>query len=481
MGSYGLFGSSFYAGHSDDKLSASLNGEIQKNDGVRHIDSEGNKDENKFSTFNLNLAYKLTDKFELHAGASTTHTDIIYAGSMTQDEYNKNPTQQGSVDYGWGASPSSSTHQTYDSNVLSVGTTYYINDNLSLNADISQEKKESNYITYNSVYNYDYKSGKISLDYLSDAFSLVAGVDGFDGKMAKQSTTIELTKTNKAGFVMSEVYLDKLTLKAGYRYEKVEFDQKGGENKKDSLNGAEFGVNYSINKEQSIFANYSRSYQTASLDRLVSFFTGLYTGYVEPSKANNYTVGYNNITPNNKLKISLFYADLKNEIYYYADPTFMNSKNTNIDKSHKYGLDLYDKFLINEEFNVAMNYSYVQAIIDKEIENGENYAGKDLPGVSDHNLKATLSYLPNSNTTISLTQIYRSSAYAANDFNNNFTQKQEAYKSTDISIAYVTKGYEVFAKINNLFNQKNGLWIKDDAIYPVNFTTTAMAGFKLKF
>ncbi|MCD4668337.1 MAG: TonB-dependent receptor [Sulfurimonas sp.] len=481
MGSYGLFSSSFYAGHSDDKLSASLNGEIQKNDGVRHIDSEGNKDENKFSTFNLNLAYKLTDKFELHAGASTTHTDVIYAGSMTQDEYNKNPTQQGSVDYGWGASPSSSTHQTYDSNVLSVGTTYYINDNLSLNADISQEKKESNYITYNSVYNYDYKSGKISLDYLSDAFSLVAGVDGFDGKMAKQSTTIELTKTNKAGFVMSEVYLDKLTLKAGYRYEKTEFDQKDGENKKDSLNGAELGVNYSINKEQSIFANYSRSYQTASLDRLVSFFTGLYTGYVEPSKANNYTVGYNNITPNNKLKISLFYADLKNEIYYYADPTFMNSKNTNIDKSHKYGLDLYDKFLINEEFNVAMNYSYVQAIIDKEIENGENYAGKDLPGVSDHNLKATLSYLPNSNTTISLTQIYRSSAYAANDFNNNFTQKQEAYKSTDISIAYVTKGYEVFAKINNLFNQKNGLWIKDDAIYPVNFTTTAMAGFKLKF
>jgi iron complex outermembrane receptor protein len=53
--------------------------------------------------------------------------------------------------------------------------------------------------------------------------------------------------------------------------------------------------------------------------------------------------------------------------------------------------------------------------------------------------------------------------------------------TTDISATYAKKTWEVFAKINNLFNQKNGLWIKDDAIYPVNFTTTAIAGFKLKY
>ncbi len=53
--------------------------------------------------------------------------------------------------------------------------------------------------------------------------------------------------------------------------------------------------------------------------------------------------------------------------------------------------------------------------------------------------------------------------------------------TTDISITYAKKSWEVFAKINNIFNQSNGLWIKDDNIYPINFTTTAIAGFTLKY
>ena len=90
-------------------------------------------------------------------------------------------------------------------------------------------------------------------------------------------------------------------------------------------------------------------------------------------------------------------------------------------------------------------------------------------------------FLPNEFTTIALSHIYRSSAYASNDFNNNFSQKQDAFNSTNISATYAKKSWEVFAKINNLFNQKNAIWVADDAIYPVNFTTTATVGFKLKY
>lgn len=474
LGTYGTADGSFYAGSSDDTLSISVNGEMQKNDGIRSIDTDGNKDENKFSTFNLNLAYTPIQELELRLDASTTHTDVIYAGSLSEAEYESDPTQMGALNYG-------ATHQTYDSNALTLGTSYFINDNLTLNLDVSKEKKESNYLTYSSVYNYDYTSFKVSLDYDNDTMSITGGVDGFSGDVGKQSATLDLTKTNKAAYLMTHFYLNALTLKAGYRYEKVDFKEKGGESESDSLDGAELGANYLLSKESSVFANYSHSYQTASLDRLFSFFSGTYNGYVKPSEANNYEIGYNNITPTNKFKISLFYIDLKNEIYYYADPTYVNSKNTNIDKSHKYGLDLYDKYLINQKFSIALNYSYVEAIIDEESTNGEDYAGKDLPGVSNHNLKATVEYLANKHTTLSLTQIYRSDAYAANDFNNDFSQKQDAYMSTDISATYSKDNYEVFAKINNLFNQSNGLWIRDNAIYPVNFTTTAIAGLKLKF
>jgi len=470
MGNYGLADGSFYFGHHDDKLSINASGEAQKSDGIRDINSNEDKDANRFATGTFNVIYQALESLELRLGASATKTDVIYAGPISEQKYKDNPTQAGGY----------SVHQKYDSNVVNIGTTYFLKDSISFYVDASNEKKKSQYLgayPYTALYNYNsYNAG---LDYLSDFVSIKAGVNGFDGDVDIKTTS--LNKSNKAVYIMSEFYGSDFTLKAGYRYEKVDFKSNKDNNHKESLNGVELGVNYTLNKTSSLFGNYSHSYESASLDRLFSFSTGAFIGYVDPSQANNYTLGYNNIQKSNKFKVSAYYIDLKNEIYYYPGINWVGAKNTNIDKSHKYGLDLYDKYIINQEFNIALNYNYVQAIIDDEQENGDDYSGNKLPGVSDHNAKATLNYLPNEYATLSLTQIYRSEAYAANDFNNNFSQKQDAFYATDIAATYAKDNWEVFAKINNLFNQKNGLWIKDDTIYPVNFTRTAMAGFKLKY
>ncbi len=471
-GIYKTFDGSFYIGHTDDKLSFSVNGEAQSNGGIREIDSDGNRDKNKFSNFGFELAYTPTEALEFRLNGLTSDMDVIYAGSLTEDEYKDNVYQKGNANWG-------STHQKFSSDVIGAGVSYFITDSISLNIDGTHEKKKSNYITYNFIYHYDYSSYTANIDYSSNKFSIKVGLDNFDGNV-KRRNIIDLSKLNKAYFIMSEFYLSDFTLKAGYRYEEVIFEnEKNTDDKKDCLNGVELGINYQLDNIQSIFVNYSHSYQSASLDRLFSFSKGTYNGYVKPAVASNYSAGYNYISKSNKLKISAYYIDLKDEIYYYNHNGVR--RNTNIDKSHKYGLDLYDKYIINQQFNVMLNYNYVQAIIDDEKENGDDYSGNKLPGVSDHNVKATLNYLPTPHATISLTQVWRSEAYAANDFNNDFDQKQDAYNSTDISATYTKDNWEVFAKINNLFNQKNGLWISDDKIYPVNFTTTAMAGFKLKY
>jgi iron complex outermembrane receptor protein len=473
-GTYNTKDASFYLGSHSDTLSVSLSGEAQRNGGIRHIDANGAKDANSFATFNLALSYKPLSVLELRADAMTTSTDVIYAGYLTLDEYEANPTQMGATN--WGA-----THQTYTSNLLSLGSSYSFTDTLTLSLDVTKERKESHYLTYSSIYNYEYDSFKASLDYESERFSMSAGVDGFSGKLTKEGSILDLEKTNHAAFVMTQINQGDFSIKAGARYEQIDFTSATGDDADEGLYGAELGVNYLLNKEQSIFFNYAHSYENASLDRLFRFSTGAYIGYVKPSQANSFTLGYNNITPSNKLKISAFYVDLQDEIYYYADPTYVNSRNTNIDASHKYGLDFYDKYLLLESLSFVLNYNYVQAIIDKEVENGETYSKSHLPGVSDHTIKATLSYMPSDYATLALTQIYRSEAYAANDFANNFAQKQDAFTTTDLSATYAKDNWEVFAKINNLFNQKNGLWITDDAIYPINFTTTAIAGLKLKY
>lgn len=477
MGTHGTVDGSFYLGHSDEKLSISASGEAQKSDGGRNINSSGDRDESSLTTGTLNITYLPSDELELRAGASFARTDVIYAGYLSLDEYNNDPKQAGTTN--WGA-----TEQTFDTDAIGGGFSYYISDKTSFDFDANREEKQSNYITYTSVADYIYNSAKAAFNYESKNIAVVAGVESFEGERTAYAN--ETSKENIAGFVMSNFAFENHSIKAGARVEEVSYEYKDTTSSLQddhSLYGAELGYNYTFDKEKSVYVNYAHAYQAPDIDRFFEkdwFGNVSFNGFIDPMKIDSFTLGFNYIRANNKLKISLFYVDLEDEIYYYADPTWVNSKNTNIDKSHKYGLDIYDKWLVTDEFNVALNYNYVQAKIDEEIENGEDYSGNDLPGVSDHNIKATLSYLPNKNTTLALTQVYRSEAYAANDFNNNFAQKQEAYKSTDISITYTKDSLELFAKINNLFNQKNGLWVQDDAIYPLNFTTTAIAGFKLK-
>ncbi|ADN08143.1 TonB-dependent receptor [Sulfurimonas autotrophica] len=474
-GSYNTFDGTFNIGHIDDKLSYNLNGEAQKHGGIRYIDSNGNKDENKFSNFGFDVAYKALENLELRANGLTSDINVWYASSLTLDQYNEDPTQKSNSFY-------SGVHQKASSDVIGAGITYDINDALSLDIDYNHEYKTSNYITYSSEYKYSYNSADMALKYIKENFEVIAGGYLFDGD--RKGATNITGKKNQAAFVKTNIYLGASTLKAGYRYENVSYKYAptAGITLKqdDSLHGIELGYNYMLNKEQSLFLNYAKSYQAPNIDRFFNY-GGTFNQFIKPSKSDSYTLGYNIITKTNKLKISAYYINMHNEIYYYADPTFLNSKNTNLDKSHKYGFDVYDKYLLSQEISMVLNYNYVKAIIDDEIENGNNYSGNELPGVSNHNVKATLNYLPNKFATLALTEVYRSNAYAANDFNNNLTQKQEAYTSTDVSATYAKDNWEVFAKINNLFNQKNGLWIRDNAIYPVNFTTTAIIGFKLKY
>jgi iron complex outermembrane receptor protein len=484
-GTYGMMDASAYIGHSDDKLSFALSAEGRKNDGIRYINDSGEKDKSKLTNVNLDISYKVLDSLELKGGVNFSRTDVFYASSLTKAQYEKDPTQKSSNYY-------PATHQTYDSNLITLGASYYISDELTLNVDVSKEKKKSDYLTYTFKADYDYETAKANIEYDNDTFSMVAGVDAFNGLRLNHATRWSVSnntkKDNLAGYIMTKLSFDNLSFKAGYRYEKVEYEFKDATrlNKdKHSLNGAELGLNYTLDTQNSIFVNYAHSYQAPDIDRF--FNRGVFNNFIEPSKAHNYTLGFNQITKNNKFKISAYYIDLTNEIYYYKDtinswPNPSLSINTNIDESTKYGLDIYDKFIINDNFNVVLNYNYVKAKIDKEMgRNGENYANKELPGVPKHNVKATFSYLPNSYTTIAFTQTYRSDAYSANDFNNNATQKQEAYNTTDISATYAKDNWEVFAKINNLFNQKNALWVGDDNIYPTNFTTTAIAGLSLKY
>ena len=486
-GPYNTYDGAFRLGYGDDSMRLSASGETWHTAGTRHVDAAQNRDEQKLANGTFTLAVTPTDALELRLGAMLSRTDATYGGPMTEAEYHANPAQPGSG-YGYGPAP---VRQKYDSDAYTAGLTYDLTPHWSFNLDASIEKKKSNYLTYGSVYTYDYQSLKGTVDYQRDGFSMHLGGSFFDGERDSGATAYaianETTKKNTAAFALAQYRFGAHTVKAGYRYETVGYDYSDANNSLDdshTLSGIEAGYSYRIDAARSLFVSYAHAYQAPDLDRFFNKdFSGhvTFNGFIDPMTSDTVTVGYTALTAANRLKVSAYYAALKNEIYYYSDPAYIASKNTNIDRSHKWGIDLYDRWQVNEKLALSLHYTYVQAVIDEEKENGEDYGGNDLPGVSPHTVKAALTLTPTETTTFILSHTYRSETYALNDFSNDASQKQEAYNSTDVSFTYARKTYELFARVSNLFNRPNALWVQDDAVYPVNFTTTAYAGAKLKF
>ena len=437
-----------------------------------HGTRENNTNE-KDSNFNKNkkidILYFPVENLELRVGRSFSNMRTKYGGSLTLDEYKNNPNKANSF-----------TEQYFNSYVTTTGLTYDFNNNYSIDINYNDENKLSEYSTgWKSEY--DYRSLNTVFNIKKDDYKIALGVDGFDGNRVGSTNTT--TKENKAFFI-NGIYsiLDNISFNLGGRNEKVEYTYapNAGTTLNDSFNlqAYDVGINYVINENNSFFINYNRSFQAPDIDRF--FSNGNFNGFIQPAKVRNYTIGYNNIQPKNKLKISLFRSDLTNEIYYYNTGNWATSYNTNIDKSHKYGLEVFDKYLISDYFFTSLNYSYIIAKIDEENEGNGKYNGKNLPGVSKHNLTLNIGFDYNKYQGV-LSHTYRSKAYAANDFENNFTQKQESYNSTDLSLSYTYNQVEFFAKIQNLLDERNGLWIRDNSIYPINFERTYYAGMKVNF
>ena len=62
--------------------------------------------------------------------------------------------------------------------------------------------------------------------------------------------------------------------------------------------------------------------------------------------------------------------------------------------------------------------------------------------------------------------------------------KMESYHVTDFGANYTYKNYEFFAKVNNIFDEKNGVFASDGnsiGVNPVNFERTFMVGFNARF
>jgi len=482
LGNFGQKNSYLNAGLSEQYFDLSINLAHDSHDGYSKKDITGRNDAFTSNNQNLKLKIKPTDRLRFNVEATSSRNDVRYLNPLTPVQFRQDPRQNGGKAY---------THQSFDSDQWRIGAEYDLNSQFKITALHYQEDKFSEFVSDNpSSADSIYKGNDISVRYQNDSLSLIGGYQDFDGERKSKSnffgfsSSDNTTKKNQAFYISGEYQLDCLTLSAGWRDESVKYEfspilapfgATAADNKED-IDAFDIGANYRFNENLSAFANYNRAYQAPDIDRLFNF-SGGFNGFIEPAKAKTLNIGLNHISQKNRLKLTLFKTNLENEIYVV--PGIF--RNTNIDKSHKYGLEVQDFYQFNQDLSASIIYNYTRAIIDREDEGTGSFNNNDLPGVPKHSLVANLHYQFFDHAHLNLNHTWRSKAYAFNDFANNFAYKQDSFQSTNIALSYQIKNVTMFTTINNIFDQKNSIQVQDNAVYPVDFVRTWRVGMKADF
>jgi iron complex outermembrane receptor protein len=473
MGNYGALSSYINAGISEQHIDLSASLAHDSHAGFSKKDTNGDKDKFTNNTQNVKLKIKPTDSLRFNLEGTSARVNTYYVGSLSEDEFKKDPRQNSGNQY---------TEQDYDVDQWRAGVEYDITSKLKVSATHFREDKRSEFVNFFSESFYDYDSNDIALSYKGEEFNAIGGFQSFDG--VRKSTSNNTTKDNTAFFIQTEYrpnwISDALTVSVGARNEKVKYHYTStpGTQLSDTehLDAWDIGANYRFTDALTAFANYNQAYQAPDIDRFFTFF-GTFNAFIDPAKSKTFNLGINHTNSKNRLKVTAFHADLDDEIY--LDPaTFTN---TNIDSSHKYGLEIQDHFSFNDTLSAGLIYTYTRAIIDREKDFAGAADGNDLPGVPKHAVTANLNYKFLESGNLNLSHAWRDSTYAYNDFTNNATQKQGYYESTNVAVSYRYKKVQLFASVNNIFEHENSIQVRNDAIYPVDFVRTWRVGMKADF
>lgn len=487
LGSNSSRGVSTQVGMTSHGFSLSASADNTQSGGASQPDSTGNRDKSSKDNWRIEAGLKSDGGAKLNAYVGSTNIDARYVEPMTLVQWQQDPSQNPNRIYG---------HQKYVSELWGVDASIPLTNSVRLIAKMSDEHKRSEDLKWSTLADYKAQENELSIQYTSAGLNVALGHQQKNGQRYSPEgwSPANLTsKNSKAWFGQVNQKWESFSFMFGARQEAVfyEFKPATGDNlaQENKLSFREIGINYAYSKELSFFGTHSKSAQAPDIDRFfVTDFSGpvitSFNGFIQPVRTATLTAGLTHKTDQNKLKLSVFRANLENEIYLYRTGTgaFDPVINTNIDQSHKYGLSLQDSLTISPKFNLWMNYTYTKAVIDHENDGAGKYDGKDLPGVSRNSMVIGVSYKPTEKIKVNLSQTWRSKAYALNDFENNFTQRQLAYKSTDLMAQYeIQKRTEVYVAVSNLFNHSNGLWVKDNGIYPFDFSRTYKVGLRASF
>lgn len=475
-GSFGYRGGNLGAGLVGERVSLSASADYAASDGDADRDPSGQRNESASRALRGRLGVNLTPDLKLGLEGASARLDERYVEPLSLAEFRADPHQAGAV--------YAQVKRDVD-NWRATGA-WAFHPEWTLSAWHGREDKTVDNVKWSWKTAYDVVSDDLALAYRAGALDLTLGWQRHEG--CRDSIGDRTCKKNAGWYAAGQWRVDRTTLAAGLRREQVDYAYRpvagGALSAEERLRAWELGVNHRVDGRLSLFAHYNQAFQAPDIDRFFAydFGAGSYTfnGFIEPQTSRTLTLGLNHVTAGNRLKLALFRADLDDEIYYYSTGAW-SGYNTNLDKSHKFGLEIQDDWRISPAWSATLNYTFTRAVIDREDAAAGAYDGKDLPGVPRHGVVLGLTWRPDPARSLTLTHTWRDRAWAVGDFDNDNAQRQGSYQSTDLAYRRDGKSWGWFAGVRNLFARRNGVWVGDDAIYPVNVSRFFNLGLSGRF
>ncbi|MDA8755931.1 TonB-dependent receptor [Candidatus Pseudothioglobus singularis] len=495
-GNNGVSQTSASVGINDEKIDLNISLDNSKHDGFHKAATGGVKDKGKQTKSSIGGTYTTDGGTEISLDLYRTNSDIRYPNYLSDAQFEADPTGSGSG--------SRYTYRDAESSTTNLKVKRNWGENFEFTTNRSAIDKESrNFYSYSGVtvdnYKYDYKSNDYLLTYTNGDIKIDSGVNIFDGKRTVESTSVSsrntTSKENLGVFSQLQYFRNDSVFTVGARSEKVDYkyspDSGTALSGEYDLNAFDIGINTTLSPNTTIFTNYNHAFQAPLIDRFFISATWpatgqVFNGFVRPSKSRTFNIGLNHLTDNSKTKLTLYRSNIKDEMFLCksnaASDCGLYGDNLNLDKSHKQGLELQNKYVFSPKWSTGLNYAYTIAKIDSDDKGAGALNGKTNPMTSKHNISASVIYSLSNKTNMTLTQKYRSEAFAEEDYANIFTKKQPEYNSTNFNFSYNPNDDLSFSfDVENLFENSYGTRLRDDVIYPGNSTRNIKAGLTYKF
>ena len=236
------------------------------------------------------------------------------------------------------------------------------------------------------------------------------------------------------------------------------------------------GFIYNLNKNDEVYINYGKSYETPSLSELSANPNGVgFNGDLNPMNSSGFDLGFRNKSQNLSYSITAFYIKTKDEIVRYELEGFegMNFYR-NLGTSKRIGTEMEVSYNLGK--SGVLNASYTQA----KYEFKNQQVSGDLPGIPKSNfaLKWLYGY---KDFDLKLDLKYVNSLYA----DNNNEVKVPSYLLSNIALKnkFNFKGFllEVGLHVRNLLDEKYYDNIRTNAFGDRFYEPASFRSFILSF